>query len=100
MVKPSNTGASKKPKNTALTIQELMADKSIQRKALQTTANKWSRKYGFKGDLTIHGKSETGKSVILAVDGKPTKSKYLVRGTKDNPYFLSSKAIFFAQLNR
>ena len=96
MVKPTNSRVKAKAQ-PKLTAKELLKDKALTQKALQNTANKWADKYNFSGDLTVKGLAESGKSVLLAVDGKVAKSKYLVTGTRDNPSFLSSKALFFAK---
>ncbi len=97
MVKPTIKGVvSKKAVKTvdkATILSSLKTNKTLQDKYLLNTANRWSKKYNFNGDLTFKGISDTGKSVLLAVDGKILKSKYLLSGSKEKPFFLSGRAI-------
>ncbi len=83
-------------------ISLLKSDKALQQKALQNTANKWAKKSGFKGDLSLLGVSETGKSFHLSVDGKPQinpytqkNKKYAIVGTKESPMFVRINASMF-----
>lgn len=95
MVKPvvnQTKGNKKKAKGVSL-IEALKKDKKLQERALQNTANKWAKKYGFNGDLTLSRIAESGKSVYLAVDGKETKRKYVAVGNIQSPKFVSSMAL-------
>ena len=80
----------KKPKKMVLVD---LKKAGVLQNVLQNTANRWAgRPKGFDGDLTMKSIAPSGKSVILAVDGKPVNSKYIISGTGKSAFFLSCRA--------
>jgi len=102
MVKPTVTTAKKtttkgRGVDRATLIERMKTNKEFRNKVLLNTANRWAVKYGFTQDLTFKGVSDTGKSFLLAVDGVPCKSKYVLTGTAQKPYLISGRGIAMAR---
>lgn len=98
MVRPNVNGSSavKKESKKVDLVQEFATNKAFQTKVLQETANRWASASGFNGDLTFNRIADTGKSVILNIDGKEYGTKFVLCGKYSNAKLISGKAIYRA----